>query len=28
MPLLASHLRLDPRIAAAAPEPFARPDWA
>ena len=27
MPLLASHLRLDPRIAAAAPE-FARPDWA
>ena len=27
MPLLASHLRLDPRIAVAAPE-FARPDWA
>ena len=28
MPLLSAHLRLDPRFAAAASQPFARPDWA
>ena len=28
MPLLSAHLQLDPRFATAAPQPFARPDWA